>query len=221
VRHGGLSQHAKQCTASAGRLPWLRDRPADGSLPPMNASDARELIRGAVPRAGGTWADLGAGEGTFTRALAELLGPEGQIYAVDRDARAVAALARWARRDAAHVIPVTADFSGAFDLPGLGGGKLDGMLLANALHFVRDAEVVLGRLVARLRPDGRVVLVEYDRRRASRWVPYPIAIASLPALAAAAGLSTPIVTATRPSAFGGDLYAAAADRQTDGAAAIA
>ena len=35
------------------------------------------LIRGGVPRAGGVWADLGAGTGNFTWALAELIGPQG------------------------------------------------------------------------------------------------------------------------------------------------
>jgi SAM-dependent methyltransferase len=182
----------------------------------MNAAEALELVRDAVPARGGTWADLGAGHGTFTRALVELLGPKGRIYAVDRDRRALAALGRWASRDGAGVIPVVADFSRPFGFPGLGEALLDGMLMANALHFVRDADVVLARLATRLRPGGRVVLVEYDRRRASPWVPYPIPSATLPALAAAAGLSTPVVTATRPSAFGGELYVAAAGRLGDG-----
>ena len=180
----------------------------------MKAAEAVGLIRGAFQRRGGTWADLGAGEGTFTRALAELVGPQSRIYAVDRDAAAVAALTRWAKKEAPGVIPVRADISRPFDLPGLGPGMLDGILLANALHYVRDAEAVLARLASWLRPQGRVVLIEYDRRRANPWVPYPIPVARLPALAAAAGLSTPVVVATRPSAFGGDLYAAAADRLT-------
>ena len=178
----------------------------------MNPSEAVALIRDAVPRPGGTWADLGAGDGAFTRALAELLGPGSRIYAVDRDRRALGALRRWAATDAANVIPVLADFSGPFELPGLGGTPLDGMLLANALHFVGDAGLLLGRLVQRLRPGGRLVLVEYDRRRGNPWVPHPIPAARLPELAASAGLSTPIITATSPSAFGGSLYAAAADR---------
>jgi hypothetical protein len=40
------------------------------------------------------------------------------------------------------------------------------------LHGVRLPVVI--RLVERLRPGGRVVLAEYDRRAHSRWVPYPI-----------------------------------------------
>ena len=179
----------------------------------MNLGDAIALIRDAVPDPGGRWADLGAGDGTFTRALATLLGPSATIYAVDQDARAVAALKRLAAKARARVVPMAADFTELLELPGLGGEGLDGLLLANALHFVRDAEVILARLVRLLRPGGRVVLVEYDRRVASRWVPYPIWVDRLPSLAAAAGLSTPVVVATRPSAFGGVLYAAAAERR--------
>ena len=70
---------------------------------------------------------------------------------------------------------------------------------------------------ARVRPGGRIVLIEYDRRAASRWVPYPIPIARLPALARSAGLSAAAITSTRPSAFGGILYVAAADRGEAGA----
>ena len=181
----------------------------------MNTREAVALIARAVAERAGTWADLGAGDGTFTRALVALLGPGSRIYTVDRDARAVAALARWASKQAANVIPVTADFTRPFELPGLEEPSLDGILLANALHFVPDAGPVLARLTKWLRPGGRVVFVEYDRRAASRWVPYPIPAARLPALAASAGLSAPAITATRPSSFGGVLYVAAADRLPD------
>jgi ubiquinone/menaquinone biosynthesis C-methylase UbiE len=178
----------------------------------VDTHEAVALIADAVPRGAATWADLGAGDGTFTRALVELLGPGTRIYAVDRDARTLAMLRHWAAREGANVVAVEGDFTRSLELPGLGDTRLDGLLLANALHFVRDADVVLARLATLVRPGGRVVIVEYDRRAANRWVPYPISIARLPALTAAAGLSTPAITATRPSAFGGILYVAAADR---------
>jgi trans-aconitate methyltransferase len=174
----------------------------------VNTAEAVSLIEAAIPRGRATWADIGAGDGTFTRALASLLGPDARIYAVDRDARALASLRRWAARDGADVIPVEADFTRPLELPEL----LDGLLVANALHFVRDAGVVLARLTALVRLGGRVAIVEYDQRAASRWVPYPIPTERVPVLAASAGLSTPTITATRPSAYAGILYVAAADR---------
>ena len=186
----------------------VRNRPERNFL---ESSEALELIASGVPRRAGTWADLGAGGGTFTLALAERLGAGSRVYAVERDTRALAKLKRAAAGAAAEVITVAADFTAAFELPGLHGG-LDGMLIANALHYVGDAAVTLARLAQRLRVGGRLVLIEYDRPGANPWVPHPIPAAQLPALAAATGFSTPIVTARTPSAFGGDLYVAAADR---------
>jgi ubiquinone/menaquinone biosynthesis C-methylase UbiE len=172
--------------------------------------DAVALIRAAVEGRSGTWADLGAGTGTFTRALGALLGEDSVIYAVDKDRGSIEALKALAH-DAKNIIPVYADFTQSFEI-GSVQNRLDGMLLANALHFVKDAEEVLTRLVSTLRPGGRVVIVEYDRRKASRWVPYPIPRERLPALASAAGLSEPVVTATKPSDYQGILYVARADR---------
>ena len=156
--------------------------------------------------------DVGAGDGTFTRALVQRLGPQSEIYAVDADANALAKLGQWATREGARVIPVVADFTRGFELPGLDQRSLDGILAANALHFVPDPAKVLAQLVGRLRPGGRVVLIEYHRRRATRWVPYPIDKERLPDIAAQAGLTSPAIVGTRPSMYGGVLYVAAMDR---------
>ena len=89
---------------AAGRRPRARTRaaarPADrqrrrGRAPEHRVSgvdhaDHVGLLRAAV-EPGGTWADIGAGQGAFTLALADLLGPGGRIVAVDRDARALRA----------------------------------------------------------------------------------------------------------------------------------
>jgi trans-aconitate methyltransferase len=173
----------------------------------MNTHAAAELIRHAITGHEGAWADLGAGSGTFTRALVEILGPAARVHAVDRDPAALAGLARWARKNAPGVTTQVADFTRPLDLP-----ALDGMLLANALHFVADGSEALARLAAHVRPGGRVVIVEYDGRGPSRWVPYPMAAAQWPEMARAAGLTGAAVRARRASAFGGDLYVGTADR---------
>lgn len=180
----------------------------------MNERDAQSLIASAVSKGAGVWADFGAGDGTFTRALLHVLGPEGRVYAVDRDPAALETLRRRAERAAAHVIPVVADLFQPLELPDLAPGGLDGLLVANTLHFFPDPAVVLARLVAWLRPGGRAVVVEYDGRRASRWVPYPIARVQLPEIVRRAGLSPPTITATKPSAYGGTLYVAATERSS-------
>jgi SAM-dependent methyltransferase len=176
----------------------------------MDVRDAAALIAPAIRQHGGIWADLGAGAGTFTRALASLVGEVGRVYAVERDRAAIAtlrAVAGHARADAlAEVVPVHADFTRPLDLP-----PLDGALLANALHFVPAVEQaeLLGRIARGVRPDGQVVVVEYEKRGPSRWVPYPVSLARLVEIARAAGLGAPVSLGARPSAFGGTLYSAA------------
>ena len=176
----------------------------------MEARRAVQLLEGAISAKGGVWADLGSGDGTFTHALAELLGADARIYALDRDSRALAKLRRRPGHQA-QVIPVLADFTQTIVLPGH-EGPLDGILLANALHYVRDPEDLLERLSRKLRPGGRAVFVEYDRRAANPWVPYPVPPSRLEQVLRDSGLSAPVVTATQPSAFSGVLYVAVATR---------
>jgi trans-aconitate methyltransferase len=171
----------------------------------MDQRDAEELISGAVGDGGGVWADIGAGTGTLTAALRALLPRDSRIYAVDDDPAAITALGRLG----AGVIPVRADFSMAFGLP---ESPLDGILLANALHFVREQDVVLRHLVSLLRSGGRMVIVEYDDRAASRWLPYPMDAGTWLKRAPLAGLKDPRITARRPSLYAGELYVGVAER---------
>lgn len=171
------------------------------------------LIRDGIGATGGVWADLGAGTGNFTWALAELLGAQATIHALDRDGRAVEAQrARIAAEPpAASVLPRQADVARPLDLPGL-----DGLLLANLLHFVRNQEELLRRLVTHLRPGGRLLLVEYEQNLPIPWVPFPVPLARFVTLASAVGLvgATQIGTRRSPSS-GRVLYAALALRPAD------
>jgi SAM-dependent methyltransferase len=173
----------------------------------MDAADAARLIAPAVHR-GEKRADLGAGTGTFTIALARLVGPTGAVYAVEREPSAAEALRAMAREndpERARMVVLTADFTERLELP-----SLDGVLLANALHFV-DGDVqaeVLHGIAGRLGPGGAVVIVEYDNRPASRWVPFPVSMTRLTDLARLARLGAPEQIGRRRSMFGGSMYAA-------------
>ena len=154
----------------------------------MQQSEMVELIRGGVAGLGGVWADLGAGTGNFSWALAELIGQTGTVYAIDRDAKAIRQIHQRIAQDApeAAIIPQQADFTRTLDLP-----ALDGVLMANALHFIRDQPAALALAAGYLRPGGRMLVVEYDLRMPLPWAPFPISLARLEALAAGAGLAPP------------------------------
>jgi ubiquinone/menaquinone biosynthesis C-methylase UbiE len=170
----------------------------------MNHADHVRLIApGIEPNSGGAWADLGAGTGAFTLALRDVAGPGVEIWAVDRDAGALrAAMERQFPGTALH--PLAGDFTQPLDLP-----HLDGIVAANAIHYVQDRVALLRGWRDYLKPGGRLILVEYDADRGNRWVPYPVSFAALPSLARAAGFDRPTLLATYPSRFLDRIYSAA------------
>ena len=87
------------------------------------------------------------------------------------------------------------------------------MLLANTLHFLPVTNGALAWLASWLRPGGTAVLIEYDQRTASRWVPYPVNAARAPSLFADAALTPPQIVARAGSAFGGEMYVAVGKRR--------
>jgi SAM-dependent methyltransferase len=172
----------------------------------MDHSDHVALLRGGVPvGAGGVWADLGAGTGAFTLALADLLGPGATIYTLDRDRSALRALAEAMRAHfpATTVHPIAADFTRRLELP-----PLDGVVMANSLHFQRHKEPVLALVLRYLRPGGRLLLVEYNADRGNPWVPYPLSYPSWEELARRAGFRETRQLAARPSRFLHEIYSA-------------
>lgn len=128
--------------------------------------------------------------------------------AVERDDSTIPALE--ALRNESHsnqsLAPISVQL-GDFTAP-LGMSELDGILLANALHFVAypDQAAVLSQLSSSLKPGGRIIIVEYDRDRGNDWVPYPISRNSINAVAQSAGLSAPVDSGRMRSTFGGELY---------------
>ncbi|GGB22958.1 class I SAM-dependent methyltransferase [Puia dinghuensis] len=175
---------------------WLRNLTAyPPSTGPGNLPQA--------PQPGPTrWADLGCGSGTFTLALAHFLPKDSAIEAIDLHPD----IKRQTTSNGVHIHPREADFvTGHLHLQ-----HLDGILMANALHFVRDKPALLQTLHSALRPGGIFLLVEYDSDTpVPLWVPYPLSFTAAPRLFSPPRW-TPIQKGnTRPSTFGrGQLYSA-------------
>ena len=165
----------------------------------MNHGDLVELIRDGVPGHGGRWADLGAGEGAFTLALADLLGPEADITAIDKDARALKAIA-------GPIKTRVADFTKP-----LGLQDLDGVVMANSLHYVRDKQPALDAVRKMIKPGGRLIIVEYGSDRGNPWVPYPFSYPRWEELAAQAGFSNTTLLKTVPSRWLATMYSAVSE----------
>ena len=171
----------------------------------MDHTDHVNLLRDGVATTGGTWADFGAGRGAFTLALRELAGPDAEIIAIDRDAGAL----RTNEAAMQSMFPVTqvryevADFTRTLSLP-----PLDGIVIANALHFQRDQEAVVRQFRDCLREGGRVLVVEYNIEQPCAPVPYPVPFHRWQELAEAAGFRETRMLARRPSRFLNEIYSA-------------
>jgi ubiquinone/menaquinone biosynthesis C-methylase UbiE len=141
------------------------------------------------------WADLGCGSGLFTLALATLLQPGSTIYAVDRQPK----IRPQTTPNHVSIEPVKTDFA-KIPLP---FRDLDGILMANSLHYVKDKPTLIRSLRAvTLRPQHAFLIIEYDTDRATPiWVPHPVSYAGLTPLFNAAGYSTITRLADHPSIY--------------------
>lgn len=143
------------------------------------------------------WADLGCGSGLFTMALAQLLPTGSTIYGVDTHPTI-------RRQDKpTSIIPIQTNFiKDTLGLP-----PLDGILMANSLHYVEDKPTLLQKLRSYMHPDSPFIIVEYDTDKAvPTWVPYPISYTSLTELFKGQKVQK---LDERPSVFGrANMYAA-------------
>lgn len=175
----------------------------------MNHQDHVALLRDGIGRPAGVWADLGSGEGAFTLALADLLGPAAEIYSVDKDRSALKEQQRVmsGRFPQVTVHYQAADFTGRLDLP-----PLDGVVMANSLHFLRQKEGMVGLVYDYLKVGGRLILVEYNTDQGNPWVPYPLSYPVWERLAGRAGFRETRLLASYPSRFLREIFSAVSMR---------
>ena len=144
-----------------------------------------------------TWCDLGCGTGTFTLALASLLPPGSTIYAIDRDAKALAEIP-----DSYEHVTIRKQVL-EWDLANLSLPHLNGVLIANLLHYIKDQQAALEILRSFAE---QLLVVEYEDREASSWIPYPVSFPALKDLLLKRGFTHVQKVGTRASRFGGSLY---------------
>lgn len=174
----------------------------------MDQSLVFSLIQEAFPEqdTDQTWADLGAGSGTFTRALIDLLPTQSTVYAIDKSPHLLWDLAsQYPHRVLVH----EGDFLKFMELP-----PLDGILIANALHYAPDTQEALLHLLSYLKKGGKFILIEYDiSRPVPTWIPYPVSWERFQEIAPKVGLSRPKELRRIRSGYGHSyLYSCVASR---------
>lgn len=142
------------------------------------------------------WADLGCGSGLFSKALLQLLPSSSVVYAIDKQPQSF--------RES-NILFHQLDFINdelPFDF-------LDGILMANALHYVKDKPALISKLKRHIKTNAAFVVVEYDTEKSNQWVPFPINFISLQQLFVKEGFEFVEKINERPSRYNsGKMYSA-------------
>lgn len=146
------------------------------------------------------WADFGCGTGVFTHALAMVLPAHSEIMAIDQTRQALPPVMAG---------QISVNFLRAdMELDPLPLHQLQGMLMANSLHYIRDKQTFLKKMEAAFSEKKQWLIVEYDTEVANSWVPFPISFKRLQDMFLALGYTKVEKINTRESVYGGDMYAA-------------
>lgn len=120
-----------------------------------------EVMDAMEAHVGSTVADVGAGEGWFTRKLALRVGATGTVFAVDVQPAMEEEIRYWSVEEhLRQVIPVL----GAEDDPHLPDGRVDAILVVNAYHEMKAYDAMLRSFYQALKPGGRLVIIEPEAK---------------------------------------------------------
>ena len=139
-------------TMSADGAAWLSRPEREAEEQPDKALQLIGVAQGS------TVADIGAGSGYMTLRMAKLVGPTGKVYAEDIQSRMLELLQQNAKRQKAGNVQTVL---GAFDDPRLPAATMDLVLMVDVYHEFSEPQKMLRHIGEALKPDGRMVLVEY------------------------------------------------------------
>jgi ubiquinone/menaquinone biosynthesis C-methylase UbiE len=132
--------------------PWLDRREREDEENPDLALRLLRIKKGA------TVADIGAGSGYITIRMAKIVGPTGKVYASDIQAGMLTLLQQnVAKAKVDNIVPVL----GAVDDPKLPAGSVDLAIMVDVYHEFSEPQKMLQHIREALKPDGRLVLLEY------------------------------------------------------------
>jgi ubiquinone/menaquinone biosynthesis C-methylase UbiE len=120
----------------------------------------RDIVRAVGLRPGDRVADIGAGTGLFTFLFAEQVGPTGAVYAVDIAPAFVKYIAEQAKqRKQAGIVKPLLNTPQSAELP---AGSIDVAFICDTYHHFEHPEQMLTSIHRALRPDGRLVVIDFD-----------------------------------------------------------
>jgi putative heme-binding domain-containing protein len=135
---------------------WLTRANRDSQERPELVLDNLRIVRGS------TVVDLGAGAGYFTWRLAQRVGSQGRVIAVDIQQAMLDRVAAEVRRRTLFNVQLVL---GTETDPKLPAGSADLVLIANAYHEFSQPAAMMAAVRKSLKPNGRVVVLEYAEEK--------------------------------------------------------
>jgi ubiquinone/menaquinone biosynthesis C-methylase UbiE len=124
----------------------------------VREEDPARMLRALELKAGQTVCDFGCGNGYHTLQLAKRVGPHGVVYAVDIQPEMLELMSE--RAESRGLTNIKAVLPTADD-PGMPPATFDLVLMVDVYHELSDPEAILTTVRASLKPEGRLVLVEF------------------------------------------------------------
>ncbi len=118
-----------------------------------------EVLATLPLKSGMVVADIGAGSGLFSRALAKAVAPGGKVYAVDIQQDLLDYINK---RNKEEQIRNIRTVLGKFDDPKLPAQDVDLAFIHDVLHHIQNRAAYLKALAAYLRPNGRVAIIDMN-----------------------------------------------------------
>jgi putative heme-binding domain-containing protein len=142
---------------------WMQRSNRDAQEQPDALLDSLQIPKGAKV------ADVGAGLGYFTWRLAQRVGPEGRVFAVDVQHQMLNLTSEeLKKRNVSNVDLIV----GRDRDPRLPNGLLDLVLVANSYHEFSQPAAMLAALRRALKPEGRLVVVEFATEKDDHHTPW-------------------------------------------------
>ncbi len=138
---------------------WLERPERESEEAPTKAIAALKLRQGQIV------ADVGAGSGYYTMLLRAAVGLRGRVYATDIQPEMLALIRRKIETRRLSNVELVLGTPTESRLP---DGAIDLALMVDVYHELAQPQVFLQSLKRALKPDGRLVLIEF--RKESAWV---------------------------------------------------
>jgi predicted methyltransferase len=122
----------------------------------------KQVVKACRLKPGMSVADVGAGTGLFTRMFAAEVAPGGTVYAADIAANFLAHIEATCKKAGIKNVKTVLSKVDSSELP---PASVDVVFLCDVYHHFEFPEKTLATLHAALKPDGRLVLVDYRREK--------------------------------------------------------